>query len=844
MAHWFQELLRDRHLRRQVVSRAIFWTAGMCAFIALGSYYSYREARDNALSRARENFQKEVLISLLITQPGGGYALPEQSAAAPAKAAGASLGGQAASVEMPFARGIPAHMSRLTHELGVDGRVLKGHMTSLRPLRPENGADPWERKALLELHPGEREYWEELTLAGRSQLRYMGALVTLEGCLPCHAAQGFKLGDIRGGISFTVPLDPASGLMVQPHNLAVISGMVIVWMVGILVILLAGKWNLSRREERRRTEEALRESEEQLRTVFDASEAGIIEIAPDGSILFANHRMAEMFGTTLQELIGTSYPGHLHASDLQAGHERLHQIFDGEIRSLDWDRRFVRSDGTDFWGHITGKRLDRPDGAPKAIVAVITDITQRKDHERRLEYLAHYDALTSLPNRVLLADRLRQDIAQAHRRKQCLAVAYLDLDNFKPINDTHGHEVGDKLLNTLATRMKQAMREGDTLARMGGDEFVAILLDLSDVESSVPVLNRLVAAVTQPVSIGSLVLKVSASLGVTFYPQVGDVDAEQLLRQADQAMYQAKLAGKNRYHIFDAELDRSVRGHHESLDRIRQALAEREFVVHYQPKVNMRTGRVVGAEALIRWQHPERGLLLPAAFLPVIEDHAIAIEIDEWVIATVLNQAVLWRESGLQIPVSANVGARHLQQTDFTARLRALLAAHPGVRPGDLELEVLETSALNDMAKVAQVIKDCRELGVMFALDDFGTGYSSLTHLRQLPVAQIKIDKSFVLGMHDHPDDMAILEGVLGLAASFRRDVIAEGVQTKEQGKMLLLLGCELGQGFGIGHPMPAQELPGWSATWRPDPAWVDCPPASRDEMRLLLADMAFRHRP
>ena len=322
------------------------------------------------------------------------------------------------------------------------------------------------------------------------------------------------------------------------------------------------------------------------------------------------------------------------------------------------------------------------------------------------------------------------------------------------------------------------------------------------------------------------------------------MDAEQLLRQADRAMYQAKLAGKNRYHIFDAELDRSVRGHHESLDRIRQALAEREFVVHYQPKVNMRTGRVVGAEALIRWQHPERGLLLPAAFLPVIEDHAIAIEIDEWVIATVLNQAVLWRESGLQIPVSANVGARHLQQTDFTARLRALLAAHPGVRPGDLELEVLETSALNDMAKVAQVIKDCRELGVMFALDDFGTGYSSLTHLRQLPVAQIKIDKSFVLGMHDHPDDMAILEGVLGLAASFRRDVIAEGVQTKEQGKMLLLLGCELGQGFGIGHPMPAQELPGWSATWRPDPAWVDCPPASRDEMRLLLADMAFRHRP
>jgi len=333
-------------------------------------------------------------------------------------------------------------------------------------------------------------------------------------------------------------------------------------------------------------------------------------------------------------------------------------------------------------------------------------------------------------------------------------------------------------------------------------------------------------------------------VGVTFYPQEGEVGAEQLLRQADQAMYQAKLAGKNRYHIFDAEQDRNVRGHHESLDRIRQALADREFVVYYQPKVNMRTGVVIGAEALIRWEHPERGLLLPEAFLPVIEDHSLAIEIDEWVIDTVLTQMETWRAVGLEIPVSANVGARQLQQADFVERLRNLLAAHPSVRPGDLELEVLETSALKDMALAAQVIKDCREIGVMFALDDFGTGYSSLTYLRQLPVAQIKIDKSFIISMHDHPDDMAILEGVVGLAAAFRRKVIAEGVQTKEHGKMLLQLGCELGQGFGIAYPMPAHELPGWSAAWRPDPTWINCRPASRDELRLLFASIEYPPHP
>jgi diguanylate cyclase (GGDEF)-like protein/PAS domain S-box-containing protein len=844
MTPWLKELMSELHLRRQVLLRGLVWTLAIAVFLGIGVHYSHRENLNVALIRARENFQKEVLISLLITQPGGGYALPDGTPTASSKPVDTRRPGNPLTGAMAFVKGTPAHMARITRDLGIEGPILQGHMTSLKPLRPENGADAWERKALQSLDTGRREYWEELPQAGRPQLRYMGALVTLEGCLGCHAAQGYQVGDIRGGISFTVPLNPGSGLIGGPHNLAMIAGLVIVWMTGILVILLAGKWNLNHLAERRRADEALRDSEEQLRTIFEASEAGIILVSPDGMIRFANQRMAEMFGTTLPDLIGTPYTGHLHPSHMQDGHERLHQIFDEEIKSLYWDRRYVRTDGTDFWGHISGKRLDHPDGSPKALVAVITDITERKDHERRLEHLAHYDALTSLPNRVLLSDRLRQDIAQAHRRKQCLAVAYLDLDNFKPINDTYGHEVGDQVLMSVAARMKQAMREGDTLARLGGDEFVAILLDLSDVESCVPVLTRLIAAVNQPVAAGNSQLYLSTSVGVTFYPQGGEVGAEQLLRQADQAMYQAKLAGKNRYHIFDAEQDRNVRGHHESLDRIRQALADREFVVYYQPKVNMRTGVVIGAEALIRWVHPVRGLLLPQEFLPVIEDHSLAIEIDEWVIDTVLTQMEIWRAVGLDIPVSANVGARQLQQADFVERLRSVLAAHPKVRPGDLELEVLETSALKDMALAAQVIKECRDIGVMFALDDFGTGYSSLTYLRQLPVAQIKIDKSFIISMHDHPDDMAILEGVVGLATAFRRKVIAEGVETKEHGRMLLQLGCELGQGFGIAYPMPAHELPGWSATWHPDPAWLNCRPASRDELRLLFAGIKYPHYP
>ncbi|MFB1498406.1 EAL domain-containing protein, partial [Thiocapsa sp. N5-Cardenillas] len=369
-------------------------------------------------------------------------------------------------------------------------------------------------------------------------------------------------------------------------------------------------------------------------------------------------------------------------------------------------------------------------------------MVERKEHERRLEHLAQFDTLTALPNRVLLADRLHQAMAQTQRRGQGLAVGYLDLDGFKTINDRHGHEVGDQVLVAVAERLQAVLREGDTLARLGGDEFAVVLIDLTDPDVSAPLLERLLAAAAEPVRIGDLLVQVSASLGVTFYPQAGAVDGDLLLRQADQAMYQAKQSGKNRFCLFDTELDQRIRGHHEDLEQIRHALAARELVLYYQPKVNLRTGTVVGAEALIRWRHPQRGLLAPALFLPTTENHPLAVELGEWVIKTALAQTDAWRALGLALPVSVNVGARQLQQVDFVARLRALLAEYPGVAPSGLCLEILETSAIDDLVGTSRVIDACRELGVSVALDDFGTGYSSLTYLKRLAVTQLKIDKS------------------------------------------------------------------------------------------------------
>lgn len=571
--------------------------------------------------------------------------------------------------------------------------------------------------------------------------------------------------------------------------------------------------------------------------VFASSGEGIVITSAQGLIIDVNRAFEAITGYARTEVLGqnprllsSGRQGKEFYADLWHSVGQ-HGGWSGEV----WNRR---KSGELYVERLTIAAIHDEDGKLSHHIGVFADITRQKLQAERLEHVTYYDPLTGLANRRLLTERLQQAMGRARRNGSGVAVASLDLDDFKAINDVYGHECGDELLVTLARRIQHIVRDTDIVCRPGGDEFVIVFDGVESLATCQPKVARLLQAIAEPVHLGetAVSVSVSASAGVAFYPQADDIDADQLLRHAGRAMYDAKTGGKKRLCAFDSLGYHVMIERAEEIDALAQALARHEFILHYQPIVHLGNGRLNSVEALVRWQHPTRGCLPPASFLPTLEGHPLMLSLEDWVLEEALRQHARWLDAGLDVAISVNLSGAQLHRKDFVPHVRALLAAHPRVNPRRITLEVLESSVLEDIGYVSGLIRQCAELGIGFALDDFGTGYSSLRYLKQLPARRIKIDQGFVRDMLRDPDDLAILEGVIGMAAAFKRDVVAEGVETVEHAAMLVQLGCMLAQGYGIARPMPADALAPWLAGWRLPDAAAARKPLARDDAVLLRA--------
>jgi len=544
-------------------------------------------------------------------------------------------------------------------------------------------------------------------------------------------------------------------------------------------------------------------------TVFQHAHEGIFATDGDQRILEVNPMFTEITGYTREESIGRT-PNMLssgrHGPEFYAGVWSAISTA-GSWRGEIWNRR---RNGDLYLERLAISAVRGPDGQVERYVGVFADITRLKEQEERLEQMAYYDALTKLPNRALLSDRMSQALAHAGRAKQLLAVCYLDLDAFKSVNDAYGHAAGDRLLVEMSHRLKGALRTGDMVARLGGDEFVILLPGLRNQSECDLLLGRILKCVAEPFeAVLGHPVALTASIGVRVVPPA-DADPDTLLRQADQALYAAKQEGRGRAHFFDPERDRQVVLRRDQVARISAGLGSGEMRLHYQPIVDLGTGRPVMAEALVRWQRPDRGLMPPAEWLPAIEGTESMRDLGDWVLEESLRARERWCAAGVDVAVSVNVSGVELRDPKFPARVRAALARHPGINPSHLRLEVLESAALADMALVSRTIAECAAFGVQFSIDDFGTGYSSLTYLKRLPVATIKIDRSFVADMLHDSGDRAIVTGVIELARVFGRRSVAEGVESAEHLEALRGLNCDMGQGFGISPPLPEDGFLAW----------------------------------
>ncbi|MGB4813028.1 MAG: EAL domain-containing protein [Methylophilaceae bacterium] len=574
-------------------------------------------------------------------------------------------------------------------------------------------------------------------------------------------------------------------------------------------------------------------------TVFETND-GVTVTDANTNILNVNQAFTKTTGYSHEEVIGKT-PAILKSGlHDEAFYQEMWQKINNEGT---WQGEVLdkRKNGEIYPNHLTITAVKNKQNEVTHYVGVHTDISDVRKVKNDLARAGLHDPLTGLPNRLQFSERLRLALAQ-HQSDHMLAVVMIDLDHFKPINDTYGHEIGDKVLMEVSNQLKLATRETDVIARLGGDEFVILLNELTDINACQHTLERLRVALANPYMIDGLKLNLSASIGASIYPE-DHSDADGLLRHADEAMYIAKHGGKNRCVLFDASAAAQRSSLQQRLADIHHALDNNELTLQYQPQVDMKAGEIIGMEALIRWKSPKQGLVMPNDFMPLVENSELAIPVGCFVIISAIKQLSLWRKLGFNWRVCINVSPRHLEHPSFIDSLELALMDYPDVPPDMVELEIVESSALEDIERAVNIMHEVSKLGVQFALDDFGTGHASLTYLRRLPVRTLKIDRSFVRDMLEDPSDLIMIEGITSLATTFDHVVLAEGVENLNLGSLLIQIGCHQAQGYAIARSMPALEVESWAKIWRSDPGWQQVARREwrREDLPLLYAAMSHR---
>ncbi len=570
---------------------------------------------------------------------------------------------------------------------------------------------------------------------------------------------------------------------------------------GAPILLLIGQDITFRRKARMR----LQESEEFFRLTFNQAAVGIVLLGGDGRVLRTNSKMSHILGYTEVELLARFYQQFMCEEDLAEELALIGGLKAGEITEYQREKRLVRRDGSPVWVSVTVSSMRDANGNQR-FICVVKDIQRQKQAEEALLRLANHDALTGLPNRVLMQDRLGQAIMHAHRTRRHVAVMFIDLDRFKHVNDSLGHDAGDQLIVEIARRLSSSLRESDTVARQGGDEFVVVLPDLPGEDDAAKVARKLLDNLFQPLLLRGQEVFPSGSIGIAMYPRDGE-DSTTLLKCADSAMYRSKGQGGNDYAFYTAEMGAQAYEHLRMEGALQRALQRDEFLLHYQPVVDIETGRVTGVEALLRWQPLDREMVSPADFIPLAEETGLIVPIGDWVLATAMKQQVAWVAAGLpSLRISVNLSARQFLGQDVAQRVGVLLQ-ETGCDPACLTLEITESVLMENPAAATETMGRLAVMGVQLAIDDFGTGYSSLASLKRFPIHSLKIDRSFVMDLTQDADDAAIVNAVIALAHSMKLNVIAEGVETREQLAFLQQHGCDQMQGYCFSRPVAPQGI-------------------------------------